>query len=384
MPNLAKEEGRKAMLDRKTIKKDVKGILGGESRGSVLLATLIVFIITLVYFGAVWAIAQFYPVTQADFKAISDWAAGQLAAQQGAAMTTAAYNTMLLAAAEAFGSIFSNISMINLWAMLLELIMMLPLAIGVKKFMLRVIRLKNPGAGTVFKGYSGSCFFRAILLPFWQTLCLLGWKLIMLVLLCGVMAGTALATGLSTQDFAVLSGGVTGEAITGIFTAEYLARYGWIYTAAAGVWYVLTVWLMVFKSISYSFSGMALAERPQIGIRKAVRASRRITRRNHFALMVVSLSYIGWYLLAGLALALVVAVGIGLNMLNMGQLGLIITLALLFVVELIVLYLLMPYRVGVHAQCYVRLKRAALEDGVVMREDFRGKRELRAAEESAQ
>ena len=32
------------MLDRKTIKKDVKGILGGESKGSVFLATLIVFI----------------------------------------------------------------------------------------------------------------------------------------------------------------------------------------------------------------------------------------------------------------------------------------------------------------------------------------------------
>lgn len=67
-------------------------------------------------------------------------------------------------------------------------------------------------------------------------------------------------------------------------------------------------------------------------------------------------------------------------MMNMGQLGLIITLALMVIVILIVMYLLMPYRVGVHAQCYVRLKRAALEDGTVIRDDFRGKRELRDAE----
>ena len=80
-------------------------------------------------------------------------------------------------------------------------------------------------------------------------------------------------------------------------------------------------------------------------------------------------------------MALVGAVGVGLNLLNLGQLGLIITLALILIVSLIVLYLLMPYRVGVHAQCYVRLKRAALEDGTVVREDFRGKRELRQAEE---
>ena len=53
------------MLDRRSIKKDVKGILGGESRGAVFLATLIVFILVLVYFGAVWAVGQLYPVTGA-------------------------------------------------------------------------------------------------------------------------------------------------------------------------------------------------------------------------------------------------------------------------------------------------------------------------------
>lgn len=361
------------MLDRRTIKKDVKGILGGESRGAVFLATLIVFILVLIYFGAVWAVGQLYPVTGAELKAIGDWSAAGYA-PGGQALT-------LASAPASMGGTLRNIGMIQLFAALLEIVIMLPLTIGVQKFLLRVIRLKEPSAGTVFKGYSGSCFFRAILLPFWQWLCLCGWQLIMTVLLCGALAGTALYTGLSTQDFAVLGGGVTAQAISGIFTAEYLTSYGWIYLAVMGIWLVLDTWLMAFKAISYSMSGMALAERPQIGVRKAVRASRRITRRNHFALFLMELSFLGWYLLAVLALALVVAVGIGLNMLNLGQLGLIITLGLMLVVTLLVLYLLMPYRVGVHAQCYVRLKRAALEDGTVVREDFRGKRELRQAEE---
>ena len=66
------------MLDRKTIKKDVKGILGGESRGPVFLATLISFIIVLVYFGAVWVIAQFYPIGMSELEAISTWSQSQV------------------------------------------------------------------------------------------------------------------------------------------------------------------------------------------------------------------------------------------------------------------------------------------------------------------
>ena len=62
------------MLDRKTIKKDVKGILSGESKGPVLLATLIVFMIGLVYFGGVWVAAQFFPLTQAELTAAGSWA----------------------------------------------------------------------------------------------------------------------------------------------------------------------------------------------------------------------------------------------------------------------------------------------------------------------
>ena len=364
------------MLDRRSIKKDVKGILGGESRGAVFLATLIVFILVLVYFGAVWAVGQLYPVTGAELNAINAWAD-----QYAAARVAGGPLPDVQGALDTFAGSLRNMGMIQLLAWVLEIIIMLPLAIGVQKFMLRVIRLKEPGAGTVFKGYGGSCFFRAILLPFWQWLCLVGWHLIMTVLLCGALAGAALYTGLSTQDFAVLGVGVTVEAIGGIFTVEYLGSYGWIYLVVLGVWAVLDIWLMMFKNISYSLSGMALAERPQIGVRKALRASRRITRRNHFALFVMELSFIGWYLLAAIAMALVGAVGVGLNLLNMGQLGLIITLALILIVSLIVLYLLMPYRVGVHAQCYVRLKRAALEDGTVVREDFRGKRELCQAEE---
>lgn len=366
------------MLDRKTIKKDVKGILGGESRGPVFLATLISFIILLVYFGAVWGIAQFYPIGMNEIERMNTWAQTQVLLDEGAdsSQILSAMGSIASDAINSFGRTLANVASIDGWARLLELILLLPLGIGIQKFMLRVIRLKNPGASTILRGYTGPYFFRSIIMPFWKGLCLAGWYVILLIILGGLLAGTALATGLRAQDFAVFSAGVTGEAVNGIFSAQYLEKFGWIYPAVVGAWVIFSEWLMLFKDISYSMAEMALAERPQIGVRKALRASRRIARRNHFALFMVSLSFIGWYLLAGLVLVLVVAMGVGLNMLNMGQLGLIITLAVLLIAVLMIMYLLVPYRVGVHAQCYVKLKRAALEDGVVVREDFRSKREL--------
>lgn len=372
------------MLERKTIKRDVKGILGGESRGAVFLAVLLTFIVLLVYFGGVWGLGQFFPVTQADLDAIVAWYQQPIAFEAEAAEAAASGSSLSLGGfmqgLSTLGRTLRNVGIIYLIALALELIIVLPLMTGVNKFMLRVIRLKNPSAGTVFKGYTGAYFFRSIILPFWQALCLVGWQIIMLVLLVGGMAGTALATGLSTQDFAALSSGVSMESISAVFTADYIARCGWIYLAVLGVWYVLDLWLMIFKCISYSMAPVALAERPQMGVRKALRASRRIVRGNHFALLVMELSFLGWYILATLAIGLVVALGVGMNALNMGQLGLIITLGVLLVVALLIMYLLMPYRVGVHAMCYVMLKREALENGIVDKEDFRGKRELANAE----
>lgn len=364
------------MLDRKTIKSNVKGILGGESKGSAFLAMLLVFAIVLVYFGGVWALAQFNPVTRADFEAVEKI----LTQNAGRLADVRAVDALngIMQALPAISKLWRNIGLAYLWAVLLEMIIILPLATGVNKFMLRVIRLKNPGAGTVFKGYSGPYFFRSILLPIWQGICMLGWQLILLILLCGMMAGTALATGLSASDFIAAGSGNIAQGLNGI-NAAYISKYGWAYLAALGLWSILAAWLTLFKVISYSLSGVALSERPQMGVRKAVRASRRILRGNHFKMCMVALSYIGWYLLAALAFALVGALGVGLNMLSMGQLGLIITLAVLFVVSVLVIYLLVPYRAGVQAMCYVQLKREALENGVVCKEDFRGKRELSRA-----
>ena len=220
------------MLDRRTIKRDVKGILGGESRGAVFLAVLLTFIVLIVYFGGVWALGQFYPVTQADIDAIVAWYQQPIAYETAGAVNAAGTANALggvslggfMQGLSTLGRTLTNIGMIYLIAFVLELIIVLPLMTGVRKFMLRVIRLKNPSAGTVFKGYTGSYFFRSIILPFWQGLCLLGWQIIMLILLVGGLAGTALATGLSTQDFAALSSGVSMESISAVFTAEYMRR----------------------------------------------------------------------------------------------------------------------------------------------------------------
>ena len=195
------------MLDRRTIKRDVKGILGGESRGAVFLAVLLTFIVLIVYLAA-WGIGAVLPGDAGRYRRDSGMYQQPIAYETAGAVNAAGTANALgggiagrvMQGLSTLGRTLTNIGMIYLIAFVLELIIVLPLMTGVRKFMLRVIRLKNPSAGTVFKGYTGSYFFRSIILPFWQGLCLLGWQIIMLILLVGGLAGTALATGLSTQD----------------------------------------------------------------------------------------------------------------------------------------------------------------------------------------
>ena len=204
---------------------------------------------------------------------------------------------------------------------------------------------------------------------------------IMQVILAGISAAILLLCNVSFDNVITTmsaSANLTAETVQSMLPAnlESIRIYLIIGAAVLVLWYIAFVWLMIFKELSYSMSGMALAERPQMGVRKALRASRRITRRNHWKLFVVDLSFIGWYLLAYLAICVVGGIGVALNFLNLGQLGLIITLGLFIITVILVMYLLMPYRVGVHAKCYTVLKRIALNEGIVEKSDFHGKREV--------
>ena len=151
------------MLDRKTIKKDVKGILGGESRGPVFLATLISFIIVLVYFGAVWVVAQFYPISMNELEAISTWSQSQvlIAPQTDAMQTYNAAMAIVTNALTAFGRTLSSIGSINLWAWLLELILLLPLGIGIQKVHAARHPPEKPG-----RVHGAARLHCALLLPF--------------------------------------------------------------------------------------------------------------------------------------------------------------------------------------------------------------------------
>ena len=122
----------------------------------VFLAVLLTFIVLVVYFGGVWALGQFYPVTQADIEAIVAWYKQPIAFETAGVTGTADAGNALGAISlggfmqglSTLGRTLTNIGMIYLIAFALELIIILPLMTGVRKFMLRVIRLKNPSAGT--------------------------------------------------------------------------------------------------------------------------------------------------------------------------------------------------------------------------------------------
>ena len=360
-------------MDRKTIKQDIKELLSKEGRGTVFLATLLVFVIIAVYFGLVWLMGQFFfPINVPDIQATVDWMKTLDATQLNGFVTDAQVNANNLISS--LGNSLKNILLLYLCAYLLAVLVFLPLVSGILKFMLRYVRYKSPSAGVIFVGYTPALFFRSILLPIWKGLCLLVWQLILFVLLCGIIAGIALATGYQTQWLTEAWNNLPQNYSPDLFktlvlaSAEYAQKFGWIYFVGILVWTVAANIFMIFKHISYSMAGIALAEKPSIGVRKALRTSRRITRRNHWRLFVTSLSFIGWYLLAELALLVVIGIGFALVLgLQIGKIGLLITLGLYIVVTILVTYLLMPYRLGVHARCYVTLKRNAQDDGRIER-----------------
>lgn len=72
----------------------------------------------------------------------------------------------------------------------------------------------------------------------------------------------------------------------------YLWNYLWVF-----LWSLLLVIPGIIKSISYSMIYYILAEYPDIGVRKAMKLSKEMTRGHKADLFVLGLSFIGWLLL---------------------------------------------------------------------------------------
>jgi len=116
-------------------------------------------------------------------------------------------------------------------------------------------------------------------------------------------------------------------------------KYGAIVKAMFWRWLLTLLWTLLLiipgfvKSYAYSMVPFILGDNPNIGMKRAVELSNRMTRGNKWRVFVLDLSFIGWYLLG------VIALFIGV----------------LFV---------LPYYYSTKAELYLVLRQQALYDGL--------------------
>lgn len=106
------------------------------------------------------------------------------------------------------------------------------------------------------------------------------------------------------------------------------------------LWFLLLIIPGIVKSYAYSLVPFILADNPNIGYRRAVDLSNRMTRGHKFRIFVLDLSFLGWILLGLLALFI----------------------GVLFV---------MPYIYATKAELYLALRQEALRNSLTTEEELR-------------
>lgn len=105
------------------------------------------------------------------------------------------------------------------------------------------------------------------------------------------------------------------------------------------LWYLLLIIPGIVKSYAYRMVPYILADNPNVGSKKAIALSNKMTEGHKFDMFILDLSFIGWYLLG--LLALIVGV--------------------LFV---------MPYENATNAELYLVLRKNALESNLCSYDDL--------------
>lgn len=100
----------------------------------------------------------------------------------------------------------------------------------------------------------------------------------------------------------------------------------------------------IIKSLSYAMVPYILADAPDVKVREAMKLSMRMTKGHKGALVVMYLSFIGWYLLSPLTLGILAIVYVN------------------------------PYVYTSVAGFYSGLKQNALETGIIATHEFVGER----------
>ena len=131
------------------------------------------------------------------------------------------------------------------------------------------------------------------------------------------------------------------------FSVNYMRKVGgmaWM-TLWTFLWTLLLIIPGIVKMYAYSFAPLILADCPNVKARDALKLSMRMTSGHKMKLFVLSLSFIGWFILSAFTLWI---------------------LAIVFV---------LPYFYTAYAGYYVELRDKALADGIVSQEELYGRQQ---------
>ncbi len=157
----------------------------------------------------------------------------------------------------------------------------------------------------------------------------------------------------------------------------------WLKGTGAILWIVLWVflWAILFvipgivKAYSYSQMFFILAENPRVGVRKAMRLSKEMTKGYKGDIFFLGLSFIGWYALANVPYILYRTISTGsllnsiqFNFSSMYNYGVQTSLET-YITVLFSLFII-PYYYTTHTYAYKFLKQAAIDRKALRLEDF--------------
>ncbi|MDR2713515.1 MAG: DUF975 family protein [Clostridiales bacterium] len=175
-----------------------------------------------------------------------------------------------------------------------SLIIAMVMNVGMYEGYLKIYRKEQTEIGVLFSKFNNS-FGRALGGMLWMTLFIIIWSLFASIgggILFGITAGSIL-TDILLDPFAV-----SFEAIEGIIGVLILSSLATILLSIPAI----------IKSIAYSMTPFILADKPNVKATEALKLSMKMTKGYKGNLFVMTLSFIGWFLLGCLTLGILLIV----------------------------------------------------------------------------
>ena len=164
--------------------------------------------------------------------------------------------------------------------------------IGLCRFHLTLTDGEKPSISMLFS-YFGRAFWRAVGMNILRDLILFAFQLPALIVF---------GTGFGMMGYGFLSILSSTEGLSAVENAEMLTVFG------QGATLLLIAMLLLFLTLPialrYVMANYVLAENPEVGALGALRESRRMMKGNKWRYICLQLSFIGWHILAAMALGI--------------------------------------------------------------------------------